>query len=1119
MTERNTRVRASQIRSILPIDMESTNARVDGYIPSYNESEEKFEWVENSGDGVTRSEWNQNGFENLTDSILAWTDSTPDRTLSIQPTSTSFNYWIAGVKYTSTGDTVQITDVEGVHYIYYDGDTLTVMVNPSFSDIVSSIETKALVSIVYWNATDKEGIYIGEERHGKSMSPFTHSYLHFTEGLRYINGIGLNTLSVDQDGDDNEDAQFGIDSGEVTDEDLFLAISSITSTTGLPIYYMTGATPIWNKTINTGYSVIKTGESAEDRLAYNQYTGGSWQLTEVTNADFVLCHIFATTEKDKPMIAIVGQNIYTNKTQARTGAKSEIQELILNDILFPEIRPIATVIFQTRDSYNNTMKARVISTDEGDNYIDWRNEAISRVEISTTNHNALTGLQGGTTDEYYHLNSSEHTELTQWIDNVTLGNDGSLDCGVIISTGAGSEFGTANSHWTLDEYDATGMALGYVPMLTPTGSVLATTGVIQADAILQLGISGDVSTTYILSNNTLSKQCAIEYCWEDADDHLWIDCSLQIYDTDDLARACNFTIGEDDIETNPTFKLWGYLTNGTAPHSISHQIDDTDDYYHITKDHANILGMSIDMPLTLPNGVAINEFSSDGTLAGDSDDAVPTEKAVKKYVDDNAGGGFVDKIEEGDSSVEVVDVSGEDASVRFKIDNTEQLRLVDGKLYPLTDDDIAIGDSTHRIKELHLMPSSLYLGDTHITEAEYKANRDNIVLNAFRIAINGSLSQFNMIDGVVDEYEDETGIDTGSSTNEDYDSDGDYYSPTQTDGTITADTKLMMHMNGADDGTTFGDDSPSEHGNATVIADVNTKTGTKKWGTASALFDGDSGYLYYADSADWDICASNSDNWTIDCWIRFVDYTTSSGIQYIVGQTTNSTNRWMLWKALGGELVFQARIDNVIEISVAGGDLRTNGQWFHVAMCKVGQEYGVYIDGVQVAYDSQTDTLNVSSVLAIGVYKSSAGNLFNGYIDELRIQHSNIFSANPNSTPDDTIVIPTKEYSDVGVTNNMTLVSELTEAEAEPTEGRLVILEEDVDAVTINTDLKAYISLDDGANWEQVTLTDEGDFDSSKRILVGSKSLTDRDDKTMIYKIETLNEKELKIHATFMGWR
>jgi hypothetical protein len=40
-------------------------------------------------------------------------------------------------------------------------------------------------------------------------------------------------------------------------------------------------------------------------------------------------------------------------------------------------------------------------------------------------------------------------------------------------------------------------------------------------------------------------------------------------------------------------------------------------------------------------GTSINEISIDGTLAGDSDDAVPTEKAVKTYVDAQSGGGWL----------------------------------------------------------------------------------------------------------------------------------------------------------------------------------------------------------------------------------------------------------------------------------------------------------------------------------------------------------------------------------------------------------------------------------------------------------------------------------------------
>ena len=43
----------------------------------------------------------------------------------------------------------------------------------------------------------------------------------------------------------------------------------------------------------------------------------------------------------------------------------------------------------------------------------------------------------------------------------------------------------------------------------------------------------------------------------------------------------------------------------------------------------------------LRNGTGVNEFSIDGTLTGNSDDAVPTEKAVKTYVDAQSGGGWL----------------------------------------------------------------------------------------------------------------------------------------------------------------------------------------------------------------------------------------------------------------------------------------------------------------------------------------------------------------------------------------------------------------------------------------------------------------------------------------------
>lgn len=144
----------------------------------------------------------------------------------------------------------------------------------------------------------------------------------------------------------------------------------------------------------------------------------------------------------------------------------------------------------------------------------------------------------------------------------------------------------------------------------------------------------------------------------------------------------------------------------------------------------------------------------------------------------------------------------------------------------------------------------------------------------------------------------------------------------------------------------------------------------------------------------------------------------------------------------------------------------------------------------------------------------------NAHMDEIRIEHSNVFSADPNVGKTDTITVPTSEYVDTAITYNMTLISEAQTAESAPDEGRIVIFEEDVDAITINTDLKAYISRDDGTTWSQVTLANEGEYETDKNILTGTVDISGQpSDTDMVYKITTHNNKDLKIHGVSLLWR
>ncbi len=102
----------------------------------------------------------------------------------------------------------------------------------------------------------------------------------------------------------------------------------------------------------------------------------------------------------------------------------------------------------------------------------------------------------------------------------------------------------------------------------------------------------------------------------------------------------------------------------------------------------------------------------------------------------------------------------------------------------------------------------------------------------------------------------------------------------------------------------------------------------------------------------------------------------------------------------------------------------------------------------------------------------------------------------------------------------MTLISNsIAEASSEPSSGRLILFEEDVDAITLNTDLKAYFSRDDGSTWAEGTLVDNGDYASNKRILVSDIDLSEAGSGTDIkWKLELLNTKNAKIHGVGVLW-
>jgi hypothetical protein len=348
-----------------------------------------------------RTDWLQNGIVDADDVSLVWTDTAPARTLKISPASTSFDYFIGGIRYTEV-DTMsqQITDTDGLHMIYIDSEgTLAANAGPSESEIDRVIEDDCIIAFVMWDSAAGDGRLM-PELHGYNMAPDTHHWIHDNIGAVYKEGMALADFVI-SNGADNEDAQFSIAEGEFYDEDVEVALSAISKTTGSQIWYLD--TGVWKFTtsLNGAYKVLNAGVGAN--LVFNDVTGAG-TLTTCTNNRYVLCHIFATNVTDDDgtdpkYIALVGQAQYLSGNAARVGADTEINNLVSGSLPLPELVPLATVIFQT-GGYANDARARVVLTDSGDEWVDWRGSNIVASGGSISDHGSLAGLADDDHQQY-----------------------------------------------------------------------------------------------------------------------------------------------------------------------------------------------------------------------------------------------------------------------------------------------------------------------------------------------------------------------------------------------------------------------------------------------------------------------------------------------------------------------------------------------------------------------------------------------------------------------------------------------------------------------------------------------------------------------------------------------
>jgi hypothetical protein len=121
------------------------------------------------------------------------------------------------------------------------------------------------------------------------------------------------------------------------------------------------------------------------------------------------------------------------------------------------------------------------------------------------------------------------------------------------------------------------------------------------------------------------------------------------------------------------------------------------------------------------------------------------------------------------------------------------------------------------------------------------------------------------------------------------------------------------------------------------------------------------------------------------------------------------------------------------------------------------------------------------------------------------------------------------EYTTLLYTN-MIITSEPVSAVEIPTKSRVVLLYKPEVDITLNTDVKLFVSRNDGAIWDEATLTYEGMYDNEYQILAGTGSVSNQslsavtdfegasNIPVMRWKIQTYNNKYQKIKGVAQMW-
>jgi len=165
-----------------------------------------------------------------------------------------------------------------------------------------------------------------------------------------------------------------------------------------------------------------------------------------------------------------------------------------------------------------------------------------------------------------------------------------------------------------------------------------------------------------------------------------------------------------------------------------------------------------------------------------------------------------------------------------------------------------------------------------------------------------------------------------------------------------------------------------------TVGSAQISTSVKKYGTGSLYFNGTTDYL---STINKPIYSFGTGDFTVECWAYL---TSSSGATYgqqVVGKSNGSTG-WAIIvnRTSSGYSVAATSADGSSLLLYQSGTLSAS-TWYHIAWSRTSGTAKLFLNGTQVA--SATDTSSDTNTNTLWIASQNGGQLFPGYIDDLRI--------------------------------------------------------------------------------------------------------------------------------------